>query len=235
MPLKYLVATDVGGTCTDAVVFAAGEPVRLGKALSTPPNFADGVLDSLRSAADTMDLTLDALLARTRLFVHGSTVVDNAILTRDGARVGLITTRGFEDTILVTRGAYGRWGGLPEDRVKHPVKTDRAAPLVDADCIVGLGERTDYKGAVLLELDEREVESALRYLIERKKVDAIAVSFLWSFYNPANEQKVRAVLARIAPQVHCSLSSEIAPTPGEYERPRPRSSTPMRGASPRTT
>jgi len=218
MPLKYLVATDVGGTCTDAVVFAAGEPVRLGKALSTPPNFADGVLDSLRSAADTMDLTLDALLARTRLFVHGSTVVDNAILTRDGARVGLITTRGFEDTILVTRGAYGRWGGLPEDRVKHPVKTDRAAPLVDADCIVGLGERTDYKGAVLLELDEREVESALRYLIERKKVDAIAVSFLWSFYNPANEQKVRAVLARIAPQVHCSLSSEIAPTPGEYER-----------------
>ena len=51
---KYMVATDVGGTCTDTVVFAAGEPVRLGKALSTPPNFADGVLDSIRSAAVTM-------------------------------------------------------------------------------------------------------------------------------------------------------------------------------------
>ena len=101
--LKYLVATDVGGTCTDAIVYAAGEPVRLGKALSTPPDFADGVLDSIRSAAAPMDLTLEALLAQTKLFMHGSTVVDNAILTRNGAKTGLITTQGFEDTILVTK------------------------------------------------------------------------------------------------------------------------------------
>jgi N-methylhydantoinase A len=215
---RYLVATDVGGTCTDAVVFAAAEPVRLGKALSTPPNFADGVLDSIRSAAESMGLTLDQLLAQTRLFVHGSTVVDNAILTRDGSRVGLVTTRGFEDTLQVTRGAYGRWGGLPEDRVKHPVKTERAQSLVDPDCIVGIAERTDYKGAVLLEADQAEIERALRFLVEEKKVDAVAVSFLWSFYNPANERKVQEVLARIAPHVYCSLSSDVAPTPGEYER-----------------
>jgi len=215
---KYLVATDVGGTCTDTIVFAAGEPIRLGKALSTPPNFADGVLDSIRSAAVSMGLTLEALLAQTSLFVHGSTVVDNAILTRDGSRTGLITTRGFEDTVLITRGAYGRWGGLPEDGIKHPVKTDRAAPLVAPDCIVGVPERVDYKGSILLELDEPAAEAALRLLVEQKKVDAIAVSFLWSFYNPANEQKVRDILRRIAPGVYCSLSSEIAPTPGEYER-----------------
>lgn len=215
---RYLVATDVGGTCTDAVVFAAGEPVRLGKALSTPPNFADGVLDSIGSAAESMGLTLDELLAQTSLFVHGSTVVDNTILTREGSRVGLITTRGFEDTLLMTRGAYGRWGGLPEDGVKHPVKTERARPLVDPDCIVGICERTDYKGSQLLEADEAEIERAVRFLVEDKKVDAIAVSFLWSFYNPASERKVKAVLARIAPQVYCSLSSDVAPTPGEYER-----------------
>ena len=215
---KYLVATDVGGTCTDTIVFAAGEPIRLGKALSTPPNFADGVLDSIRSAAVSMGLTLEALLAQTSLFVHGSTVVDNAILTRDGSRTGLITTRGFEDTVLITRGAYGRWGGLPEDGIKHPVKTDRAAPLVAPDCIVGVPERADYKGSILLELDEPATEAALRFLVEQKKVDAVAVSFLWSFYNPANEQKVRDILRRVAPNVYCSLSSEIAPTPGEYER-----------------
>jgi len=116
---KYLVATDVGGTCTDTIVFAAGEPVRLGKALSTPPNFADGVLDSIRSAAKSMGMPLTELLARTKLFVHGSTVVDNIVLTREGAKVGLITTQGFEDTLLMTRGAYGRWGGLTEDRIKH--------------------------------------------------------------------------------------------------------------------
>lgn len=215
---RYLVATDVGGTCTDAVVFAAGEPVHLGKALSTPPNFADGVLDSLRSAAGAMGLTMSELLARTNLFVHGSTVVDNTVLTRDGARTGLVTTRGFEDTLLMTRGAYGRWGGLPEDGVKHPVKTERARPLVDPDCIVGVAERTDYKGALLLEADDAELEAAVRRLVEDKKVDAIAVAFLWSFYNPENERRVKAIVERVAPHVYCSLSSDIAPTPGEYER-----------------
>jgi N-methylhydantoinase A len=103
-------------------VFAAGEPVRLGKALSTPPNFADGVLDSIHSAAQTMNLSREELLGQTKLFVHGSTVVDNIVLTREGSKVGLITTRGFEDTLLMTRAAYGRWGGLTEDRIKHPVK-----------------------------------------------------------------------------------------------------------------
>ncbi len=215
---KYLLATDVGGTCTDTIVFTAGEPVHMGKALSTPPDFATGVLDSIRSAAGPMGLTLERLLAQTELFVHGSTVVDNAIFTRDGAKVGLVTTQGFEDTLLVTRGAYGRWGGLTEDRMKHPVKTDRARPLVEPDCIAGVPERTDYKGAILRELDAAATEAALRQLIDGRGVEAIAVSFLWSFLNATNEQKVKALLARIAPDIYCTLSSEIAPTPGEYER-----------------
>ncbi|MFA7279454.1 MAG: hydantoinase/oxoprolinase family protein [Sterolibacterium sp.] len=215
---KYLVATDVGGTCTDTIVFAADEPVHLGKALSTPPDFATGVLDSIRSAATPMGLTIEELLAQTRLFMHGSTVVDNAILTRDGAKVGLITTQGFEDTILVTRGAYGRWGGLTEDRLKHPVKTDRARPLVEPDCIVGVPERVDYKGTILRELDIDIAEREVRRLIEEKGVEAIAVSLLWSFYNPSHERLIKALIARIAPDVYCTLSSDIAPTPGEYER-----------------
>ena len=187
---RYLLATDVGGTCTDTIVFAAGEPVHLGKTLSTPPNFPIGVLDSIRSAA-TCDghHRSSELLAQTSLFMHGSTVVDNTILTRDGARTGLITTRGFEDTVLITRGAYGRWGGLTEDRIKHPVKTDRAPPLVDPDCIVGVAERADYKGAMFLDLDEAATEAALRFLIDEKQVEALAVSLLWSFYNPENEQQ----------------------------------------------
>ena len=215
---KYLVATDVGGTCTDTIVFAAGEPVQLGKTLSTPPDFSVGVMDSIASAATAMDISLNELLAQTSLFMHGSTVVDNTILTRDGARTGLITTRGFEDTLLTTRGAYGRWGGLPEDRVKHPVRTERAPPLVDPDCIVGVAERADYKGAILQELDEPAAEAAIRFLLSEKGVEALAVSFLWSFYNAENERKVRRLIQRIAPDVYCTLSSEIAPIPGEYER-----------------
>ncbi len=60
--------------------------------------------------------------------MHGSTVVDNTILTRETARTGLIATRGFDNTVLMTRGAHGRWGGLTEDRIKRPVKTERAPP-----------------------------------------------------------------------------------------------------------
>jgi N-methylhydantoinase A len=215
---KYLVATDVGGTCTDTIVFAAGEPIYPGKSLSTPPNFADGVIDSIRSAAQAMGISVQQLLAQTSLFIHGATVVDNTVLTRDGAATGLITTQGFEETILMTRGAYGRWGGLTEDRIKHPVKTERAAPLVRPDCIVGVRERADYKGAILQELDEETAERAIRFLIEEKNVQALAVSCLWSFYNPANEQKIKAIVERVAPDVYCTLSSEIAPVPGEYER-----------------
>ena len=215
---KYMVATDVGGTCTDTIVFAAGEPAHLGKTLSTPPDFSVGVIDSIRSAADAMGIPLADLLAQTSLFMHGSTVVDNVILTRDGARTGLITTQGFEDTVLMTRGAYGRWGGLTEDRIKHPVKTDRAPALVAPDCIVGVPERADYKGAILQELDEAAAEAAIRFLIDDKHVEAVAVSFLWSFYNPDNERKVKKLVERLAPGIYCTLSSEIAPLPGEYER-----------------
>ena len=215
---RYIVATDVGGTCTDTVVFTAGEPLYMGKSLSTPPNFAEGVIESIRGAAETMDISLPELLARTSLFVHGSTVIDNILLTRTGARTGLLTTEGFEDTLLITRGGYGRWGGLSEDGIKHPVATDRAEPLVPGERIQGVPERIDYKGAVLRELDITATEAAIRHLVEDKGVEALAVCFLWSFYNPQHERAVRTAVERVAPDVYVSLSCDIAPVPGEYER-----------------
>jgi N-methylhydantoinase A len=214
----YIVAVDVGGTCTDCVVFRQGDPIRFGKALSTPPRFAQGVIDSVRVTAADMGLTLERLLAQTRLFLHGSTVVDNAIFTRDGARTGLITTAGFEDTLLVTRGAYGRWSGQPEDVIKHPVASNRPAPLVPYARIAGVRERVDYKGAVLEALEIRDVERAVERLVGREQVEAISVCLLWSFRNPTHEQQVREVIRRMAPHVHVAISSDVAPVPGEYER-----------------
>ncbi|MGE0735661.1 MAG: hydantoinase/oxoprolinase family protein [Alphaproteobacteria bacterium] len=215
---RYIVATDVGGTCTDTIVFADGDKVHIGKALSTPPNFGDGVIDSVRTCVAAMGITIEQLFAETQLFVHGSTVVDNTVLTRDGALTGLITTAGFEDTLLVTRGAYGRWAGLPENEIKHPVATERAAPLVPADRIRGVPERMDYKGAVVRDIDDAATEQAVRYLIETKGVEAIAVCFLWSVFNPAHERRVKETVNRVAPGAFVTLSSDIAPVPGEYER-----------------
>jgi N-methylhydantoinase A len=215
---KYIIAVDVGGTCTDCVVYQTGKPVRIAKAFSTPPDFANGVVDSIRLAATDMGLQLSEVLAETKLFLHGSTVVDNTILTRDGARSGLITTAGFEDTLIMTRGAYGRWSGQPEEVIKHPVITTRPQPLIPRVRIFGVRERIDSRGAVVLTLNEDDVARVTHRLVHEHKVEAIAVCLLWSFRNPTHEQLVRDIIYRIAPRIHVSLSSEVAPILGEYER-----------------
>ena len=215
---SYIIAVDVGGTCTDCVVFDGEQTIHFGKALSTPPRFAQGVLDSVRVTAGTMGLTLEQLLKQSRLFLHGSTVVDNAIFARDGARTGLITTAGFEDTLLVTRGGYGRWSGQPEEAIKHPVASNRPAPLVPFSRIAGVRERVDYKGAVLHPLDEQDAERAVDKLVHGEKVESISVCFLWSIRNPQHEQRVRDIIRQRAPHVHVAISSDVASTLGEYER-----------------
>jgi N-methylhydantoinase A len=214
----YVIAVDVGGTCTDCVVYRAGEPVHIGKAFSTPPDFAQGVVDSVRVTAQTTGLGLSEILGRTRLFLHGSTVVDNSIITRDGSRTGLITTAGFQDTLIVTRGAYGRWSGQPEEVIKNPVMTTRPEPLVPRARIMGVHERIDSRGNVVVALDEAGAEAAVRRLIREHDVEAIAVCLLWSFRNPRHERRVRDIIRRVAPGVHVSISSDVAPVLGEYER-----------------
>jgi N-methylhydantoinase A len=209
---------DVGGTCTDCVVFDDESSVHFGKALSTPPHFARGVLDSVRATADNMGLALKELLEESRLFLHGSTVVDNAILERAGAQTGLITTAGFEDTLLVTRGGYGRWSGQPEEVIKHPVASNRPLPLVPYSRIAGVRERVDYKGVIIHPLNEADVERGVERLVQDEKVTAIGVCFLWSFRNPQHERRVRDIIRQRAPQVHVALSSDVASTMGEYER-----------------
>lgn len=216
--MPFVVATDVGGTCTDTVIVEDGRSVFIGKALSTPPDFAEGVIASIRSAAAEMQADLDDIFRQTSLFIHGSTVVDNTLLERKGARTGLITTAGFEDTLLVTRGAYGRWSGLSEEGLKHPVATDRPAPLAPFGLIRGVTERVDYKGAIIRELDENEVEQAVGYLLDERQVESVAVALLWSFANPVHEQRIRSIIRARNPDVHVSVSSEVAPVPGEYER-----------------
>jgi len=216
--MSYIVATDVGGTCTDTVIAASDGTIHIGKVLSTPPDFAIGVIESIQSATSTMGITNKALFADTDLFVHGSTVVDNTLLTSSGSRTGLLTTQGFEDTLRVTRGAYGRWSGLPEDQIKHPVATDRPLPLVDNARICGVPERIDYKGAIVDALDLESTKSAIEYLINEQEVTAIAVCLLWSFRNPRHELTIRDLIYKLSPACYVSLSCEIAPLPGEYER-----------------
>lgn len=216
--VSYYVATDVGGTCTDTVVVSSTGETFIGKTLSTPPDYENGVINSIQSAAETMGLELKELLKKTELFVHGSTVVDNTILTRDGSKTGIITTKGFEDTVLVTRGAYGRWSGLSEEGIKNPVHTERPEPLVSSDSIIGVKERVDFEGDVIEPLDMESVQKAIKYLYKDKEVEAIAVSLLWSPSNPLHEERIREAIKEESPDVYVTISSDVAPVPGEYER-----------------
>lgn len=215
--MEYVVGIDIGGTCTDCVVLDEEGRLTLAKAFSTPPDFADGILDAITTAAAALDLPPRELLASTRLFLHSSTVAENAVVDGTLAPAGLITNTGFEDSLFAMRGGYGRWSGLTEEEKRNPVETDKLPPIVPTSLIVGVAERTDSRGDVVVALDEEGAEAAARSLLEAG-VDALGVSLLWSFANPEAERRVGEAVRRVRGDVFLTLSHEIAPVVGEYER-----------------
>jgi N-methylhydantoinase A len=168
-------------------------------------------------SAAALGMTAQELLARTRLFLHSTTVAENAVVDGALASAGLLTTRGFEDTLFATRGGYGRWSGLTDDEKRNPVETHKPPPLVGRQRIRGLSERTDAHGAVLKAVDLAEVDVALREL-RAAGASAIGVCLLWSIVNPANERAVVERIRQAWPGVFVTASHEIAPMLGEYER-----------------
>lgn len=106
---QYVVGIDIGGTGTDCVVVDFDGVVTLGKAFSTPPEFATGILNAVASAAEALGISRTDLLARTSLFLHSTTVAENAVVDGTLATGGLLVTEGFEDTLFSMRGGYGRW------------------------------------------------------------------------------------------------------------------------------
>ena len=208
--LELKVGVDIGGTFTDVIALDESGKLWAAKASSTPDDFSRGVVDSLDALALAMDLKRDSLMANVIEFVNGSTVATNALAEWRGARVGLITTRGFGDTLRIARSARSS---------DFDLHKQRALPeIVPRSCVREISERTDYKGEILFPLDEVEVEQALRELVDDDHVDSIAVAFLWSFRNPLNEKGVAKILRKLYPNLHYSLSHEIHPVYREYER-----------------
>ncbi|HZS02503.1 MAG TPA: hydantoinase/oxoprolinase family protein [Chloroflexota bacterium] len=213
---SYAIGIDVGGTFTDCVVLDDAGALTTGKAPSTPPDFWHGVLDAIGDAAGALGLARADLLRRARLIVHGTTIAENALVTGTGARTGLITTRGFEDTLLIMR-AKGRLIGLSEREMTHVVRHEKPMPIVPRALIAGVVERVDAEGEVVTPLDPASAERAIRHLVEQG-AEALGVSLLWSFLNPAHEQAIAALAAELAPGLFVTISSELAPYTGEYER-----------------
>jgi N-methylhydantoinase A len=215
--MHYFIGTDIGGTFTDVVVLDEGGKVTVAKAPSTPPNFAQGLMDALAEAAAQHELPLGELLRSTRLFSHGCTVATNTLINRSGCRVGLITTQGFEETLFIMRGsAYCQ--GLPVEYWYRKPQNERPFDIVALDHIVGVTERIDRTGGVVVALNEEQARAAADLLVNQRGCDALTVCFLWSFMNPTHEEKARRIIAEMFPECTVSISSEIAAVPGEYER-----------------
>jgi len=216
MGTPHIIGIDTGGTFTDCVVMDAAGRITTAKASSTPADFSEGVMESLRLAGERLGLTTEALLRETSRLALGTTVGTNAMLQRRGARVGLITTRGHRDVIHIMRGARGV-PGLNNVQVLHFPESGKPDPIVPKPFIAEVSERVDCKGEVVVDLNETEAEAAIRTLVARG-VEAIAICFLWSFKFPEHERCVKAMVERLAPDVFVCCSADLIPRWGEYER-----------------
>ena len=214
--MRYRIGVDIGGTFTDCVVADEHGSRSVSKAPTTPGSLQDGVLEAVAVNAEQLGLTRAQLLAATDLFVHGTTQATNAMLTRTGARTGLITTKGHEDAIIIGK-VYAKVAGLPERDLVHSSRLRKPDPIVPRSLIRGVTERIDRDGDVIVALQEDEVIAAIDSLLEAG-VEAIAVSLLWSFVNDSHERRIKELLSERAGSVFAAYSHEIAPVLGEYER-----------------
>src|SRR3954462_2611389 len=214
--MSYLVGIDIGGTFTDCAIVDRAGKLLTTKVPSTPQDFSRGMMDALGAGAEALGVSLDDFCRDISFLSHGTTVGTNTIIQKRGAKVGLITTKGHEDAIHIMRGSRG-YGGRDIRKVVHFPETSKPVPIVPKKLIRGVSERVDCFGEVVVQLNEAEAETAIRELLQ-EGVQAIAICFLWSFRNPLHENRVKAMVRKLAPEVFVTTSIEIAPKWGEYER-----------------
>jgi N-methylhydantoinase A len=198
---------DVGGTFTDLLLFdERSGAMRLLKTPSTPHDQSIAILDGIQQLIEETGVAAVDVTA----LLHGTTVSTNIVLEEKGARVGLLVTENFEQVLHLARsqtpGPLAGW-----------IIMQKPDPLADLELTRGIRERMSARGDVITPLDEGSARKAVRELIELG-AEAITVSLMHSYANPQHEQRVKAIVEEIAPDMTISLSSEILPEFREYER-----------------
>ena len=203
--MGYMIGVDVGGTFTDFSVFnlETGELFHY-KDSSTPGDPSRAIV---KGAKDVLEIK--KAQARDVVYLaHGTTVGTNALIEKKGARVGLITTEGFKDLMEI---------GNQKRPSLYDLQAQKPVPLIPSGCNIGVRERIRYDGSVYTPLDEENVRQAVRQL-KQYGVQAIAVCTLFSFINPAHENRIKEIIAEEYPEVYTTISSELAPEFREYSR-----------------
>jgi N-methylhydantoinase A/oxoprolinase/acetone carboxylase beta subunit len=214
------VDIDVGGTFTDAVLTVDGRRW-IGKAPTTPYDLSVCFMNAIEEVALEAGLHVEELLPRLGVVRYSTTVAMNRLIERRGPRVGLITTEGHEDAILIGRGAQWTDGRRLAERRNLAVQR-KPTSLIPRTMIVGVKERIDSTGRVVRPLDEEDLRRKLRLLMDRG-ARSIVVSLLWSFANPRHEQRAKEIIREEYKEYHIGylpvvLSSQVVPKLGEYER-----------------
>ena len=200
------VGIDVGGTFTDVVGFR-GHRMLQAKHPSTPHDPALAVLHGL---ADVM-AQAGAGPEDLEFLAHGTTVATNAALERKGARVGLLTTAGFEDVVEI--------GRLQRTAIYDlDARAETPTFVAPRRRRLGIPERIGSDGGIVIPLDEPRVIAAIDWLVEEEAIEAVAVGYLFSFLDPKHERRTRALIAARYPGLPVSLSSDVDPRFREYER-----------------
>jgi len=208
MTERFKLGIDVGGTFTDLFLWSSTGRVETFKVLSTPHDSSIGVIDGLERIAERDGLKIERLAPRIDTIVHGTTVTTNAVLTRGGARVGLITTRGVRDALEMRR-------GIREEQYNN--RYQNVAPLVPRHLRLAVGGRIDYRGEEIEPIEQDDVRKACRLMRDRG-VEAVAICFMNSFANTAHEDIAEEIVSSELPDVYLSVSSEALPTIRFYNR-----------------
>lgn len=209
MAARLTFAADTGGTFTDLVVNSAGGAARLYKRPTTPADPVIGLFDTLGAAADDMNSSVTGLLERSDLFVFGTTLATNAIVTSSTARTALLISEGHPDILLLREG-----GGR---RTLFDYSQEYPEPYIPRALTFEIRERLSAEGEALTALDERQVLEVIGRLRETG-VEAVAVCLLWSIINDEHETRIGELLARELPDVPYTLSSRLNPSVREYRR-----------------
>ena len=206
--MAFRLGVDVGGTFTDLLlVDESSGQTYMAKVLSTPEDSSIGVLDGIDRICDESDV--DA--RQVNQVMHGTTVATNAVLTRKGAKVGLITTKGYRQVLQVARsfcpGGLGGWVSYMKAPLMAPLEL-----TIEAD------ERMDAEGKVVKPLDVDALRHDATALAEKGEVEALTICLLNSYVNGEHEEQVRDVVQKIFGDVPISISSAVVPEMQEYER-----------------
>jgi len=203
----YRLGADVGGTFTDILLIeeASGRSFTA-KVPSTPQDSSIGVLNGIERVCDQAGVSL----ADISHVMHGTTVATNTVLTASGARVGLVTTKGYKQVLQIARsyvpGGLGGW-----------VIFNKSEPLAPLELTIEADERIGAKGEIVQPLDEEALKQSLTALSQRG-IEALTVSLMNAYANGAHEERVRQIADGIFPGIPISISSEVVPEMYEYER-----------------